>query len=212
MSTEKVYTPGEDRLNVITHGTGFIVAILASFILLNKGYREGIQLRFICYLVYCFGLITLYLASTLFHSAKDPAWRKRLNIFDHSAIYVLIAGTYTPITLLSIKGTWGLIIFCIAWTLALVGIILKLFFTGRYSKISTLTYVLMGWLIIIAIKPLINSMAVQGLLWLLAGGFFYTIGAVLYQKKSMKYNHAIFHVLVLLGSMCHYIVILNYTN
>jgi len=212
MSTEKIYTATEDRLNVITHGIGFIVALFASFILLNKGFREGIHLRFICYLIYCFGLITLYLASTLFHSAKDPVWRKRLNIFDHAAIYLLIAGSYTPITLLLIKGTWGLVIFCIVWTLALVGIGLKFFFTGRYSKISTLTYVLMGWVIIIAIKPLIDCMVIKGLLWLLAGGIFYTIGAILYQRKSMKYNHAIFHVFVLLGSFCHYIVILNYTN
>lgn len=212
MSTEKIYTAAEDRLNVITHGIGFIVALFASFILLNKGFREGMQLRFISYVIYCFGLITLYLASTLFHSAKDPEWRKRLNIFDHSAIYILIAGTYTPITLLVMKGTWGLVILCIVWPLALVGIVLKFFFTGRYSKISTLTYVLMGWVIIIAIKPLINSMAIPGLLWLLAGGIFYTIGAILYQRKTMKYNHAIFHVFVLLGSICHYIVILNYTN
>jgi len=96
--------------------------------------------------------------------------------------------------------------------LAIIGIVMKFFFIGRYSKISTATYVLMGWVIIIAIKPLINSMVTQGLLWLLAGGIFYTIGALLYQLKSMKYNHAIFHVFVLLGSLCHYIVILNYTN
>lgn len=212
MSTEKIYTAAEDRMNVITHGIGFIASLFAAYLLLNKGWQEGIKLRFFCYLIYCFGLITLYLASTLFHSAKDPWWRKRLNIFDHSAIYILIAGSYTPITLLLIKGTWGLVIFSIVWTLALIGIVLKFFFTGRYSKISTLTYVLMGWVIIIAFKPLIDSMVIQGLLWLLAGGMFYTIGAIFYQRKSMKYNHAIFHVFVLLGSLCHYIVILNYTN
>jgi hemolysin III len=124
----------------------------------------------------------------------------------------LIAGTYTPITLLSIGGFWGVTIFCIVWILALTGVILKLFFIGRYSVFSTITYVLMGWVIVIAIKPLINSMELNGLLWLLAGGVFYTLGALLYQRKSMKYNHAIFHVFVLLGSFCHFIVILNYTN
>ena len=173
---------------------------------------EKIPLQFISYLIYCFGLLTLYLASTLYHSAKDPKWQKRLNIFDHSAIYLLIAGTYTPIALLTMKGTWGMVIFCTVWVLATIGIVLKLYFTGRYSKISTATYVLMGWVIVIAIKPLINCMATQGLLWLLAGGIFYTLGAALYQRKSMKYNHAIFHVFVLLGSFCHYIVVLNYTN
>jgi len=212
MSIERSYTPVEERLNVITHGFGFILALFGSILLLNRGLREGIHIKFFSYLIYSFGLLTLYLASTLYHSAKDPKLKTRLNVFDHSAIYVLIAGTYTPIALLSMKGIWGLTIFCIVWSLALIGIILKFFFIGRYSKFSTTTYVLMGWVVVIAIKPLINSMATEGLLWLLAGGIFYTIGALLYQRKSMKYNHAIFHVFVLLGSICHYIVILNYTN
>lgn len=212
MSQEKFYTVTEERLNVITHGSGFVLALFGSLLLLNKGLQEGIHIRFISYLIYCFGLLTLYLASTLYHSAKDQEWKKRLNVFDHSAIFLLIAGTYTPIALLTIKGIWGLVIFCFVWVLATVGIVLKLYFTGRYSKISTATYLLMGWVIIIAIKPLINSMVTQGLLWLLAGGVFYTIGAILYQRKSIKYNHAIFHVFVLLGSLCHYIVIFAYTN
>ena len=212
MSKENYYTPAEERLNVITHGFGFVLELFGSYILLVQGLQEGIHLKFISYLIYCFGLLTLYLASTLYHSAKKPKLKTRLNVFDHSAIYVLIAGTYTPIALLTMKGAWGLSIFCIAWGLAIIGIIMKFFFFGRYSKISTATYVLMGWVIIIAIKPLINSIVTQGLLWLLAGGIFYTIGALLYQLKSMKYNHAIFHVFVLLGSLCHYIVILNYTH
>jgi len=212
MSEEKYYTATEERLNVITHGLGFIFALFGSFLLLNQGLQEGFHLKFISYLIYCFGLLTLYLASTLYHSAKDQELKKRLNIFDHSAIYVLIAGTYTPIALLAMKGTWGMAIFCTIWILAITGIVLKFFFIGRYSKISTVTYVLMGWVIIIAIKPLISSMDVHGLLWLLAGGIFYTIGAMLYQLKSMKYNHAIFHVFVLLGSLCHYIAVLNYTH
>ena len=212
MTIEKYYTPYEERLNVVTHGIGFVLALIASSFLLCKGFQEGVHLRFITYLIYCIGLLTLYLASTLYHSAKKPKYKNRLNIFDHSAIYLLIAGTYTPITLLSIGGFWGVTIFCIVWILALTGVILKLFFIGRYSVFSTITYVLMGWVIVIAIKPLINSMELNGLLWLLAGGVFYTLGALLYQIKSMKYNHAIFHVFVLLGSFCHFIVILNYTN
>jgi len=212
MKEERFYTEAEELLNVITHGGGFILALFASILLLNKGIKEDIHLQLISYGIYCFGLLTLYLASTLYHSSKNPNWKKRLNVFDHSAIYLLIAGTYTPIALLTMKGTWGLVIFCTVWVLATIGIVLKLYFTGRYSKISTSTYVLMGWVIVIAIKPLINCMATQGLLWLLAGGIFYTLGAALYQRKSMKYNHAIFHVFVLMGSFCHYIVVLNYTT
>jgi len=212
MPIEKYYTPFEERLNVITHGFGFILALVGSILLLNQGFQEGIQLKFFSYLIYCFGLLSLYLASTLYHSAKNPKLKTLLNLVDHSAIYVLIAGTYTPIALITMKGNWGLAIFCIVWILAIIGITIKFFFIGRYSTISTTTYVLMGWVIVIAIKPLINSMVTPGLLWMLAGGIFYTVGALLYQRKSMKFNHAIFHVFVLLGSLCHYIVILNYTN
>ena len=212
MNTKTGQTEKEERMNVITHAFGLILSLFGSIILLERGLYEGIHLRFATYLIYSIGLLTLYLASTLYHSEKDPGRKKRLNIFDHSAIYVLIAGTYTPIALLTIRGMWGMLIFVVVWTIALVGIILKLYFTGRYSKISTATYVLMGWVIVIAIKPLINSMVTNGLLWLLAGGLFYTLGAFLYQRKSMKYNHVIFHIFVILGSLCHYIVILLYTN
>jgi len=212
MSDEQQYSSEEERLNVITHGLGFIFALFASFFLLNKGLQGGVHLQFISYLVYSFGLVILYLASTLYHSAKDPEWKKGLNIFDHSAIYLLIAGTYTPIALLTMKGFWGITLFCLVWFLAISGMVLKFFFTGRFPKISTLTYVMMGWIVIIAIKPLIDSMVIEGLLWLLAGGIFYTIGAIFYQIKLLPFNHAIFHIFVLLGSVCHYIVIFNYTN
>ena len=212
MTSEKHYTSEEERLNVITHGFGFVLACFGSVLLLNQGLQQGFHLRFLSYLIYCFGLLTLYLASTLYHWAKAPKLKMRLNVFDHSAIYVLIAGTYSPIALITLKGNWGLTIFCVVWTLAIIGIIMKFFFIGRYSKISTATYVLMGWVIIFAIKPLLNSMVTNGLLWLLAGGIFYTLGALIYHQESMKYNHAIFHIFVILGSFCHYIVILNYTN
>src|ERR1035437_1064143 len=111
MSQERIYTATEERLNIITHGFGFMMALIGSMVLLIRGLQEGIHLRFISYLIYCFGLLTLYLASTLYHSAKVPELKKRLNVFDHSAIYVLIAGTYTPIALLSMKGIWGWVIF-----------------------------------------------------------------------------------------------------
>jgi hemolysin III len=211
MNNEVVQSPKEEILNSITHGFGFIGASFASVMLMYQGLTEGIHIRFISYMIYSFGLLTLYLASTLYHSAKDPRMKKRLNVFDHSAIYLLIAGTYTPISLLSIGGTWGIVLLCVVWIIAISGIVMKFLFTRRNSWISTSTYLLMGWVVIFAIKPLINSMALPGLLLLLAGGIFYSSGALLYQKRSMKYNHVIFHVLVLFGSICHYIAILNYT-
>ena len=199
-------------MNIVTHGLGFILALFSSWYLIRMGYQRITYLQLFSYIVYCFGLITLYLASTLYHSSKDPVKRKRLNIFDHSAIYLLIAGTYTPITLLSIQGTWGWVIFGIVWFIAILGITMKIFFIGRFSILSTVTYVLMGWVVVIAIKPLIESMEIGGLLWLLTGGILYTIGAIFYQRKSFKNGHAVFHVFVLLGSFCHYMVVLKYTK
>ncbi len=155
-------------------------------------------------------LIILYAASSFYHSAKKSELRNRLNIIDHASIYVLIAGTYTPFTLVTLKGTIGWVIFGISWGLALTGIILKLFFTGKYNLMSTIMYVLMGWVIVFAIKPLINNLPLAGLLWLVAGGISYTIGAILYGIKKIKFNHAIFHMFVLMGSFCHFMSVYFY--
>ena len=211
MKIQSEQSPEEEHLNTITHGIGLIIAVISSIFLLVKCLQYGIHLRFFAYLTYSLGLVTLYLASTLYHGAKNPERKRLLNIFDHASIYLLIAGTYTPITLLCIKGIIGTLILCTVWVIAIVGIILKLYFTGRYSRISTAAYVMMGWVILIAIKPLVNTMELLGLYWLVAGGIFYTLGALIYLMKSMKYNHVIFHLFVLFGSLCHYIVVLNYT-
>ena len=159
-------------------------------------------------LIYGLSLIVLYAASTLYHSAKDPIRRRKLNIFDHAAIYVLIAGTYTPFCLIVLGETLGWTIFGFTWTFALIGILLKLFFTGRFDKLSTLMYVLMGWQILFVINPLIENFPTQGVQLLFLGGVFYTLGAVLYSLKKINYNHAIFHVFVLLGSLCHFLSVL----
>ena len=129
---------------------------------------------------------------------------------DHASIYVLIAGTYTPFTLVTLNGVTGWTLFGITWGLAVSGIILKLFFTGQYNVLSTLMYIFMGWIIVFAIKPLVNNLPVDGLFWLVAGGVAYTIGAILYGIKKIKFNHSIFHVFVLLGSSCHFVAIYFY--
>lgn len=198
------YPPKEERLNIISHAIGFLLSIVALVLLIKKAIAIGNDRHIISVTIYGLSLIILYAASTLFHSAKQPRLRKRLQIFDHSAIYVLIAGTYTPFTLITLYGTTGWIIFSITWAFALIGIILKLFFTGKYKLISTLMYVFMGWIIVFAVKPLINNLPIDGLYWLMAGGISYTIGAVLYSVKRLKYNHAIFHIFVLIGSFCHF--------
>jgi hemolysin III len=155
-------------------------------------------------------LIALYLASTVYHSARDPVRRNRLRIIDHATIYVLIAGTYTPFTLVTLSGPVGWSIFGVVWGLAVAGIILKIFFTGRFHLVSTLMYVLMGWIIIFAIKPLVSSLSSEGLFWLIGGGLAYTIGAVIYSIKKINFNHAAFHLFVVLGSFCHFISVYVY--
>ena len=155
-------------------------------------------------------MIVLYAASTFYHSATKPKLRRRLNIFDHAAIYVLIAGTYTPFTMITLAGNTGWLIFSLTWIFALTGIVLKLFFTGRFDKLSTIMYVLMGWQIVFAISPLLENLYEQGLLWLFAGGVFYTVGAILYSIKKIPYNHAIFHFFVLGGSISHFVSIYFY--
>ena len=204
------YSEKEENLNVISHAFGLVLSILVfPFLILKSLYFEGFW-KPASILVYGISLIVLYTASTVYHAAKDPKIRRRLNIFDHAAIYVLIAGTYTPFTLISLEGKTGWILFILTWTFALIGIILKLFFTGKFDKISTIMYVLMGWQIVFAISPLIENLSTEGLFWLFTGGVFYTVGAVLYSIKKIPYNHAIFHVFVLLGSISHFISVYFY--
>lgn len=204
------YEPKEEKFNVISHAIGLVLSIIALVLLVVFASLEGTTKHVVSFSIYGASLIVLYSASTFYHYSKKPKLRKKLNIFDHAAIYVLIAGTYTPFTLVVLKGWIGWTIFGVSWGLAFIGIIFKLFFTGKYDKISTFAYVLMGWLIIFAIKPLIDNLPFQGLIWLFAGGVFYTAGAILYSIKKLKYNHAIFHVFVLFGSFCHFIAVFFY--
>lgn len=201
------YSKTEEKLNVYTHLFGLICSVIAFFLLVQKGLEKHDILTLISFLVFGFSLIVLYTASTVYHASKNPILRKRLNIFDHAAIFLLIAGTYTPFVLITLKGIVGWWIFGITWFIALTGIILKLFYTGKYDKLSTAMYVFMGWIIIFAIKPLMQNLAPQGLKWLIVGGVFYTVGAILYSIPKIKYNHAIFHVFVLLGSFSHFMAV-----
>lgn len=206
----KYYESKEEKLNVITHGLGLLLSIAALVLLVVYASKYGTVWHITSFAIFGASLIVLYAASTLYHYAKNPSLRFKLNILDHSAIYVLIAGTYTPFCLVVLKGWVGWTIFGVSWGLALIGIIFKIFYIGKYDRISTIAYVLMGWVIIFAIKPLINEFPVKGLMWLLAGGLAYSIGAILYSRKSMRYNHAIFHVFVLIGSFCHFMAVFFY--
>ena len=208
--TIKFYSPIEEKINIISHAIGIILGIVAVVLLITRASLHGDVWHIVSFSIFGASLIILFAASTFYHSAKKPELRNRLKIFDHASIYVLIAGTYTPFALVILKGTIGWVIFGTSWGLALTGIILKLFFTGKYNLISTIMYVLMGWIIVFAIKPLINNLPFEGFLWLLVGGISYTIGAIIYSIKKIKFNHAIFHIFVLIGGFCHFVSVFFY--
>jgi hemolysin III len=207
----KTYSPREEALNIQSHALGFILSVIALIALLINASKNGTAWHIITYSIYGVSQVAVFLASTLYHNAKEPSLRHRLNIFDHAAIYLSIAGSYTPFSLIVIGGKLGWSILGIVWSVAIAGIILKFFFTGRYKLLSTLSYVGMGWIAIIAIKPLINNLPFAGLMWVAAGGFFYTSGAILYQIKGVPYNHALFHFFVLIAWVCHFVAVYGYT-
>ena len=201
------YSKLEEKLNVISHGFGLVLSVIAfPFLVLKSLNFEGFW-KPTSFIIYGLSLIILYAASTFYHAAKKPKRRRQLNIFDHAAIYVLIAGSYSPFCLVALNSNLGWYMFIFVWLFALTGIILKLFFTGRFDKLSTAMYLLMGWQVLFFIKPLMKNLTREGLQFLIAGGIFYSIGAVLYSIKRIPYNHVIFHVFVLLGSLSHFIAI-----
>ena len=197
-------------LNIASHVVGFVLSIIAIIALLERALALGNTLYLISLAIFGFSLSFLYGCSSIYHSTKNELRRAKLRILDHVSIYVLIAGTYTPFSLITLQGTTGWVIFGVSWMMALTGIILKLFFTGRYRLLSTLMYVFMGWLILFAIGPLVDRLPSAGLNWLVAGGFAYTLGAALYSVKRIRFNHAIFHLFVLLGSSCHFLAVYFY--
>lgn len=204
------YSLAEEKFNILSHGFGFLLSVVGLILLILRSNKFGDALHMTSVVVFGLSLISLYAASTLYHSAKKEKLRYRLNVFDHAAIYILIAGTYTPFSLITLQGKTGWIIFGTVWGLALVGVVLKLFFTGKYKLISTLMYVGMGWIIIFAIKPMMANLPAEGLIWLAVGGLSYTIGAVFYSIKKLPFNHAVFHVFVLIGSFCHFMTVYEY--
>ena len=180
------YSELEEKLNVVSHGFGLILSfIVFPFLVMKSLSFEGFW-KPASFILYGLSLIILYAASTFYHAAKNPKKRRKLNIFDHSAIYVLIAGSYTPFCLVALDSNLGWYMFIAVWVFALIGTILKLFFTGRFDKISTGMYLLMGWQVLFFIKPLMKSLSKEGLQFLIAGGIFYSIGAVLYSIKRTR--------------------------
>jgi len=204
------YSPFEERINIFSHAAGLLFSLVALAFMATRASLHGNAWHIVSVCVFGASLIALYAASTMYHSTTRPRLRARLRIIDHATIYVLIAGTYTPYALVTMNGMVGWVIFAISWGLAATGIILKLFFTGRFNLLSTLMYIFMGWMIIFFAKPLVVGLPIDGVYWLVAGGLSYTIGAVIYSISKIPLNHAIFHLFVLLGSFCHVISVYFY--
>ena len=200
-------TPLEERWNWITHAIGFLLTILGLYVMINDKSNNS-QYTDLTIVIYAFSLMALYLSSTLYHYITNPESKKRLRIADHISIYLLIAGTYTPVTLITLsEDHQGWLLFILVWTIAGLGTILKLFFTGRFKVFSLLLYVIMGWLIIIDIKALNAIIGTQGMTYLTFGGFFYMFGIIFYVWEKLYFNHVVWHLFVLAGSLSHFIFI-----
>jgi hemolysin III len=200
-----------ERFNSITHIAGTVLAIIGSVLAIDTVVARGRDATTIAAIaVYGLMLIILYLSSTLYHSLRGKA-KTVFHVFDHCAIYLLIAGTYTPITLITLRGAWGWWLFGIVWTLAIAGVLKDVLLHNRYRVISVVLYVLMGWLVVVAIKPLRMAMPAQGIVWLAAGGLVYTIGIAFFAlSKHVTHMHGVWHLCVIGGSACHYVAVMQY--
>lgn len=199
----------EEIANAITHGIGLLLSIAGFVVLLVLAALRGTAWHIVACSIYGATLICLYTASTLYHAVISPRVKRALRIFDHSAIYLLIAGTYTPFLLVSLRGAWGWSLLGVIWGLALVGVLFKFWFVERFAILSTAVYIAMGWLVVIAAKPVITHLPLTAIIWLLAGGLAYTGGVIFFAAKRIPYSHAIWHLFVLAGSICHYFAVLS---
>ena len=197
----------EEFVNALTHGVGVAAAVAVTALLVAfAALRDGAY-TIVAVSVFGATLIALYLSSTLYHAARRPALKARLKVLDHASIYLLIAGTYTPFTLVTLRGGWGWSLFGVIWGLAATGVVFKLLWTGRFPRLSTAVYIGMGWLVIIAIVPLVHALTAPTLALLFAGGLAYTAGTLFYHSRRIPYAHAVWHLFVLAGSLLHVLAI-----
>ena len=204
---EEKWHKRNELANSLTHGLGCLLSIIGFFFLLQIPLAEGNSWKLLAFGVYGLSLITLYSASTLYHSFQNKRLKHIFHVMDHCAIYLLIAGSYTPFTLIPLHGFWGWTLFGIIWTLATIGIIFKILFIHRFRILSTIIYMVMGWLVLIAAEPLSANLSIQGIYWLITGGISYTIGVFFFVLDRIPFFHAIWHLFVIGGSVCHYFAI-----
>jgi hemolysin III len=209
-SSIRTLTTGEEIANSISHGLGLILALIALPILVLSAMRIGSTHFMVGVTVFGATMVLLYLASTLYHSMRHETAKRLCRLFDHSAIFLLIAGTYTPFTLGVLRGTWGWTLLAIIWFLAIAGIVVKALPRTRHSWISMVLYLVMGWLAIVAIKPMLQLIPVPGIILIFAGGLAYTGGLAFFAAHSLRYNHFIWHLFVIAGTTFHFFAVLWY--
>lgn len=211
MSTQaKERLPLEEVANCATHGLGLALSVAGFVALVVLAWSYGDAWHVASCGVYGASLVALYLASTLYHGARAPRAKQLFQALDHCGIYLLIAGTYTPFTLVTLRGPWGWTLFGLVWGLALAGILFRVLFGTRYRPVAVASYVLLGWLCVVAVKPILALVPLGGLAWIVAGGLTYTTGVFFFAAKRIPHNHAIWHLFVLGGSICHYVAVLLY--
>ena len=208
-STRPKQTIGEEIANSVTHGVAAVCSVAALATLVVFAALRGNAWHIVSCAIFGVTLILLYLASTLYHALPAGNAKSVFRILDHASIYLLIAGTYTPFTLVTLRGAWGWSLFGVVWVLAVAGVVFQSLLIGRLPVLSTSVYVLMGWVVVIAFRPLLHAMPTSGVLWLAAGGLCYTVGVYFFVSKS-KFAHMVWHLFVIAGSVCHFIAVLFY--
>ena len=208
--TEPLYTLGEEIAHAVTHGLGLVLSIGALAVLVVAASVRGDAWHIVGCAVFGVTLVLLYTASTLYHGIHHRRAKRVLRRLDWAAIFLLIAGSYTPFTLVSLRGGWGWTLLALVWSLAILGIVLQVTIPARVRRFSVAIYLAMGWLALIAIEPLVHSLQSQGLVLLFLGGVAYTLGVVFYAWRRLPYNHAVWHLFVLAGSACHFTCVLRY--
>jgi len=210
LANTHTYTRNEEIANAITHGIGVLLSVAALVLLIVFASLKGTALHIVSFSIYGATMLILYLSSTLLHSFPEGKVKDLFEFFDHSSIYLFIAGTYTPLMLIVVKGALGWTMFGVVWGIAVVGIIFKLFFVKRFLFLSTLFYILMGWLIVFTFQPILQSIPLTGIILLVVGGLLYTVGTIFYVWRGFPYHHAVWHLFVLGGSVTHFLTILFY--
>lgn len=204
------YSLNEEIAHSVTHGIGVLLSIVGLTVLVVYSSQYGDVWHVVSSSIYGATLIALYTSSTLYHAVTLPDLKKFLQKLDHAAIFLLIAGTYTPFTLVNLRGGWGWTLFGIVWSIAIAGMVMELIVKKRYKRISLSLYLGLGWIVMIAIEPMMSNVQIGGLILLLVGGLFYSLGVIFYVWKTLVYHHAIWHLFVLAGSACHFFAVFLY--